>query len=52
MNKQKEHKEQHKETKFELNFMALTLVVSWFSGTIIVLAFLAIIVKWAIQYIF
>lgn len=45
MNKDKEH-------KFEWNFMALTLTISWLAGTAMVLAIVAMIVKWTIQYIF
>ncbi|CAI3253195.1 hypothetical protein CIRMBP1271_02112 [Enterococcus cecorum] len=45
MNKDKEH-------KIEWNFMALTLTISWLVGTGMVIAMLAMIVKWAIQYIF
>ena len=45
MNKDKEH-------KIEWNFMALTLTISWLAGTAMVLAIVAMIVKWTIQYIF
>ena len=41
-----------KEDKIVWDFMALTLTISWLAGTAIVLAMLAMIVKWAIQYIF
>ena len=41
-----------KEDKFVWNFMALTLTISWLAGTAMVLAIVAMIVKWAIQYIF
>lgn len=42
----------NKEDKFVWNFMALTLTISWLAGTAMVLAIVAMIVKWAIQYIF
>lgn len=41
-----------KEDKIVWDFMALTLTISWLAGTAIVLAIVAMIVKWAIQYIF
>lgn len=47
MNKDKEHK-----FEWNLNFMALTLTISWLAGTAMVLVIVAIIVKWVIQYIF
>ena len=47
MNKDKEHK-----FEWNLNFMSLTLTISWLAGTAMLLAIVAMIVKWAIQYIF
>lgn len=47
MNKDKEHK-----FEWNLNFMSLTLTISWLAGIAMLLAIVAMIVKWAIQYIF